>query len=546
MQRQAILNSLWHSPFVRLTGPLFDRESRRASRKARNYALRTGYILLMSVLTLSAWCSVVGIQNRGTATFGISRGSEVGTFVTVRIVWFQFIAAQLIAAVMLGSSLGDEMRSGRLSVLMTTPIASVHIIVGKLLSGLLQIALLLAMSLPALAVLRMLGGVPWDFVLAGFCITLAAATFAGALSLLLSTYHRYCYQAILGGAILYLIAFVGLPAVATLLISAGKLNEPLTLSILDLTNPFRALYRSSPQIWQARSSGPGAYFSWPIHCLFMTGVTMMLLCIAIRRVRRERLGTLFVTRLKTRAPRSLRGSPILWKENRERAFQGSGSGAGFAVVALVVCVLTVVAARAAVRDCEIYVYYMAWGIWMVSLVRLAISAAGAITREKESGAWPVLLTTPLDDGQIVRGKAFAALRGNVVPLLSACAVQMCFMLCVSSSPKAMSVGYCLLSVTGSVFFVLAAGLYFGVRLRTTTAASAATIGTYLCLNYIIGGRFNPLFGWLMWKIVYHGGARGAAVYLLAFGMGTTAFVLDTGLGFFLVRRAQQRLRHCVF
>ena len=545
MQTAAVVSSLWHDSLLRLTGPVFDKESRQASRRARNYAVRAGYIVLLSVLTLSAWCSVVGIQNRGTATFGVSRGSQVGTFVTVRIVWFQFVAAQLIAAVTLGSSLSDEMRSGRLSVLMTTPITSAHVIVGQLLSVLLQIALLLAMSLPALAVLRMLGGVPWDFVLAGFCVSLVAAMFAGALSLLLSTYHRHCYQAILGGAIFYLIAFVGLPAVATVLISAGKLNESLTVSVLDLTNPFRALYRSSPQIWQARSSGPGAYFSWPLHCLFMTAVTVALLCIPILRVRRERLGTLFVTRRKTRAPRFLRGSPILWKENRERAFRGSG-GTGFAVAALVVCVLTVVAAMTAVRDCEIYVYYTAWGFWMVSLVRVAISAAGAITREKESGAWPVLLTTPLDDGQIMRGKAFAALRRNAVPVLSACAVQMCLLLCVSSSPKAMSVGYCLLSVTGSVFFVLAAGLYFGVRLRTTTAASAATIGAYLCLNYIIGGRFNPLFGWMMWKIVHHGGARGAAVYLLAFGMGTTAFVLDTGLGFFLVRRAQQILRHRVF
>ena len=77
-------------------------------------------------------------------------------------------------------------------------------------------------------------------------------------------------------------------------------------------------------------------------------------------------------------------------------------------------------------------------------------------------------------------------------------------------------------------------------------AAAATIGAYLCLNYIVGGRFNPLFGWLMWKIVYKAGSRGAGVYLLGLGMGTTAFVLDTGLGFFLVRRAQQIMRRHVF
>ena len=147
-----------------LTGPIFDKELRVSSRRRRNYLLRFAYILLLSIFILSIWYSALGIRGSGSAVYQISRLSSAGRQIITTIVWFQFIAAQLIALVMLSSSVSDEIHTGTLSVLMTTPISSFQIVTGKLLSKLLQLILLLAISLPLLAIIRVFGGVTWDYI----------------------------------------------------------------------------------------------------------------------------------------------------------------------------------------------------------------------------------------------------------------------------------------------------------------------------------------------------------------------------------------------
>jgi ABC-type transport system involved in multi-copper enzyme maturation permease subunit len=170
---------------IRLIGPIFDKELRVSSRRRRNYLLRVAYIALLSVFILSAWYSAFGLRSSGSAAYQVSRLSRMGRIVITTVVWFQFIAAQLIAAVMLSSSISDEVRGGTLGVLMTTPISSFQIVTGKLLGKLLQLMLLLATSLPLLAIIRIFGGVPWDYVISSVCITLTAAVLVGALSLLI-------------------------------------------------------------------------------------------------------------------------------------------------------------------------------------------------------------------------------------------------------------------------------------------------------------------------------------------------------------------------
>ncbi len=545
MHTAATFSFLRHLAFQQLAGPILEKEVRVASRRVRNYVLRAAYVFLLGVFTVSAWYSVAGIRGAGTGVFGVSRAPEIGRHVASQIIWFQFAAAQLIAAVMLSSSIGDEMRRGTWSLLMTTPICSAHIVVGKLLSGLLQVVLLLAISLPVLAIVRVLGGVPWDFVLAGFCITLTASLLAGALSLLLSTCYRHPYDVVSAGAVVYLVVLVVLPAMVTALVSGGTLNRPLTLSLLDLTNPFRALYLCNTRISSTRGATAGSFFSWPGHCLAMAGVAAAMLWLSMGRIRRAgRASFSGGSNRSGLARRDRRLSVVRTDYIGDRRWRTADLVAGLA--ALAVCILAAAAHAAGTRNYDVYVYYFSWGLWMVALLRLAISAAGGITTEKEGGTWPMLLATPLDDERILRGKALAALRRNIVLLLSALAVQICFLLCASASPKALSAGLCLLSAAASVFFIASAGLFFGMRLRSTTAAVTAAIGAYLCLNYIVCGRYNPLFGWLLWKMASLSGTGSARFLLLGFGMGAATFVLDAALGMLLVRRALRVMRRHVF
>lgn len=555
METTSTIRLLWRLGPLRLLGPFSEKELRVGSRRCRHYALRAGYVILLSLIMLSAWYAVLGWQRAGAMALGVSRAADVSLQVALRVLCFQFAAAQLVAAVMLSSSMSDEVRRGTLSVLLTTPITRVHIAAGKLLAGLLQVVLLLAISLPALAILRLQGGVSWDLLLRGFCITLTAAVFAGALSLWLSTYCRHPYEAISAGAVIYLLLFAGLPLVATGLAGFGVLNSSATAALLDAVSPFRALNVVLPQM---RTAGPGTatrVFPWPLHCLVMSALAAGLLGLFVRRVRRVAAGELEVKAGKFRPLRPVRGQPVAWKENPEglRVWRRGNIAAVMAAGALCALMLLMGMGGTTGRwvfstTDRLYVYhYVLGGFWLLVLLRLAVSAAGSITREKESGAWPVLLLTPLHDGRIVCGKAVGALRRNTVLLLAFFAVQTCAVLVEGTGPRGVAALFYALSRLASVVFILTMGLYFGVRLRTTTAAAAATIAAYLCVNYIVAGSYNPLFTFLLRTTILGAGRWGNSIiiaYLAALLGG--AFVLDAVLSVFLLRRAIRNVRRYVF
>jgi ABC-2 type transport system permease protein len=229
-----------------LTGPIFDKELRVSSRRRRNYLLRFAYILLLSIFILSIWYSILGIRSSGSIVYMVSRLSQAGKQIITTIVWFQFIAAQVIAIVMLSSSVSDEIHTGTLNVLLTTPISSFQIVTGKLLSKLLQLILLLAISLPLLAIVRIFGGVTWDYIVSSVCITLTAAVLMGTLSLMLSMIFRHAYNVIIVTILGYLLVFGALAGLFNMLADKGLFifDVNVTQSILALINPFKAGFLS--------------------------------------------------------------------------------------------------------------------------------------------------------------------------------------------------------------------------------------------------------------------------------------------------------------
>ncbi len=111
---------------------------------------------------------------------------------------------------------------------MTTPINGLQIVMGKLLSKLLQLVLLLGISLPILAIVRVLGGVPWGYLLSGLSITLTASIFAGSVTLRFSIGRERAYVVILRTAFalaaLYLFVPVAVGALAIFLFGESGLS----------------------------------------------------------------------------------------------------------------------------------------------------------------------------------------------------------------------------------------------------------------------------------------------------------------------------------
>ncbi len=511
-----------------LTGPIFGKELRVASRRRRQYALRVLYILALTVFAGVVWLSVV--QYQGSAAFIQSRMAEAGKKIITTIVFFQFVVMQVLAVVLLSSAISDEIYHRTLGTLMTTPINSFQIVVGKVLSRLLQLLLLLAISLPMLAIVRVLGGVPWGYLLASLCITLTASLFAGSVSLLFSIKNLYAYGVIMRTLFVLACLYLGAPALlgaigfylggtARLLAGSGPGGPSLFGQVLISLNPFSAMAALTGQMLV-----PGAptLLFLPLHCGIMLGFSALVLGRAVTVVRRVALrqavgerpedrrrkkkkkkagepGDVPVGSLSAvpRSPTRIRrvvGPPVIWKELRAPFIQGIDSrnsyiGLAMAILALVLTYIAGASTRSLDSEFTHTAYVMLF-VFIGVLVNIVFSAT-QITTEKETQSWSLLLATSLSDRDILLGKAISAFR-RCLPIWGLLAGHMVlFTLAGYIHPVAAL--HLLVVVGWLTCFLTGAGLYFSSRFSRTTSAVVATFGLVVGL-WVVGPTLAGLLG----------------------------------------------------
>jgi ABC-type transport system involved in multi-copper enzyme maturation permease subunit len=507
------VTSLWRllNP-ARLTGPLFDKELRVSSRRKRNYVLRFVYVALLTAFVAVVWHSMVVWQV--STTFQKSRMALAGKTITSTIVVFQFAATQLIAIIMLSNSISDEIYHQTLGLLMTTPISSFQIVMGKLSSKLLQLVLLLAISLPLLGIIRIFGGVPWTYVLSSLCITLTAVIFAGALSLFFSISNRRAYVVIIKTIATVGLIFGLLPMIIGLLRTVPMtfiglrvprpFSYPVFWHALSHLSPFYAMSFNTALLMSPSLPAGVARFYWPVHCAVMLGLSGLLIAVCTGTVRRVALRQAtgqseHIPKRRRRTTgnwpgrtarsediggvvRRVRGWPVFWKDVRApliQGFEGRNSIIGL-VVTIGALLLTYGAwAREGYLDEDFtHVSYAVMFILIATVFHIVFSAS-SIASEKESRAWPLLLATSMDDWQILAGKAAAVfLRCSVVWLLLAGHVVV-FVFVGYIHPIA--IVHLLMLVAWLVVFLTSAGLYFSAGLRRTTSSVVATFALALAL-----------------------------------------------------------------
>ncbi len=421
----------------RLTGPIFDKELRVSSRRRRNYVLRFAYLAFLTAFLALVWIEVM--DRGGSALYRMSRMADAGKAIVACIVWFQFCVTQVVAVIMLSSSVSDEIYHRTLGLLMTTPISSFQIVMGKLFSKLLQLILLLAISLPLLAIVRVLGGVPWGYVVSSLCITLTTILFVGSLSLFFSIFTRRAYVAIIVTCLTLGVLFALLPLgiYAIWDITNSSTSETSILSAIFLPNPYCNLFFSTMMMVEPRAAAPVPAPSWPLHCLIMLAASAVVLSVSVIGVRkvalRQATGQLGVSFRKRRsgknatqapagrqdftaATRPVLGPPVLWKELRFPVLGRRRIATRVAVIvsALLLLVTYALCAKEHILDEEPAQILYSLAYTGIGILFTVVLASTCITSEKESRSWPLLLTTTLDDRDILLGKFFGILRRCLV------------------------------------------------------------------------------------------------------------------------------------
>jgi len=546
-----------------LTGPVFDKELRVSSRRKRNYFLRTAYLVLMTIFIGIAWASSVFAPGSGSGSlaYQISRTAEAGKAIITFTIWFQFIATQLIALVILNNALGEEINKRSLAILLTTPITSLQIVFGKLLSKLLQMILLLALSLPLLTIVRVFGGVPWDFLISSLCVTLTAILFTGSVSLFSSIIIRQSLSAIGCVIALFTLLYGGIPLALQLL----HVSSTTIQSFVMLTNPLAVMHFLAEPIVAGVGAPP--FFSWPQHCLVMLAATIIFLTASVALIRKFSLNLAFNPKnnfsfrqlfkpktiptssppsTPTAAPgplRTVKGSPLIWKE-LSKPFMGrriSNKTATIILFALLITTYLICSIFDSLVNQIVHIIIM-YAFLFMGYLRTASLSASSIVSEKQARTWTSILMTPIDDWQIIKSKALAVFYRNLPIWIILTIHILLFGLIHNEAQQRLLITLIFIPVgmIGSLFFIISSGLYFSARLKTVTAAVASTIGANLFLQYSCCTGSSIGLSMMMFNMNQPGSDIMMIVSMLIGALINIG--INVGIGFLFLWRAKVQLR----
>lgn len=542
-----------------LLGPILDKEMRVTARRRRYYALRSAYLGLLMLLMLLIWSEAMSAYD-GRARQSAEM-SETGKIFVAFVTWFQFIGLQIVTVFLLSTAISEEVERRTLAVLLTTPITSVQIVAGKILSKLLHLLHLFALSIPLLILIRVFGGIPWSYLLSSWCITLTSVLFLAAMTLFYSIHCRQGY--------IVLILTAGTAAilwglVPILLVALTNLfwwdAEEATSVVIGLLCPSVTLTRQTEWFLGGGWWRGGWSYGWLLHCGVLAAMSVALVWLSCRQVRLAALRSLVP---KTRRPdyptptiprkaevlyrplflhsliRRTLGPGMIWKEfltpilGRWRFVLYT---VNLLIAVLFIATLGLTILLETIEPLILFVLLLGCSIATFLFIAVMLSLtvpATCITREKEARTWETLLTTCLTDGQILGGKIIGILRRVGLVWLPAIAVLL-LAWHFSNSPVPLLIAGTVLGTTSSAVLI-GSGLYFSSRLRRSTGAVLANMtflgviwGLVPVIASVLGEYATeaiPYYAWFWRKLLED--AAGFVVNATPIGLALTTFEAST-------------------
>ncbi|MEA2519313.1 MAG: type transport system permease protein [Chloroflexota bacterium] len=165
------------------------KELRGRVRGRRAFVVLTFYLLFLGAF---AWAWELVAEQRYVASAALQGGSAafasslVGQEVFGALVLVETLLVVFLAPAFTAGSISLEREKQTLDMLTATPISSLAIVVGKLLSALAYVFLLIAASIPLTALVFVFGGVGPDDVVRAYVVLIVSALGLGSLGLFIS------------------------------------------------------------------------------------------------------------------------------------------------------------------------------------------------------------------------------------------------------------------------------------------------------------------------------------------------------------------------
>ncbi len=163
------------------------KELRGRMRGRRAFIILTIYLLLLAGFALMVETLVERSFSTGFGGASAMASSVIGQSIFAAILLLMTLQVVFLAPSSAAGAISLEREKQTLELLIATPISSVAIVVGKLLSTLVYVFLLIAASIPLMAVVFVYGGVAPEDVLRGYIVLLVTALGLGSFGLLCSS-----------------------------------------------------------------------------------------------------------------------------------------------------------------------------------------------------------------------------------------------------------------------------------------------------------------------------------------------------------------------
>lgn len=411
--------------------PIVERELRVAARKRGTYFLR---------------CSSVVVAGIVTAWFLLSQDmqwQQSGGELFARVAWVAFWAALAAGVFTTADCLSSEKRQGTLGLLFLTNLRGYQVVLGKLAATSLSAIYALVAVLPMLALPILMGGVTFGdviFVAAALGVTLFVSLSVGLLISSLSTSE---FEAILGTVL----ALVGICVLPTLFASLLTMITPIQLTPSATLSQFIGAVNPYILLKIALRNTVGSNLHLVISFFLLTaalGVAALLAAsLIVRRSFRDGYGDLsepmqklwhrccglFQRQSVPSAPAPRRSvsdtfhayrrelldlNPMLWLVNRE-PLRVKYMWFILGVFVLVWCVGFISAPRLWL-DWETTMFFTFFLNGSLKLL-LAAEAPRQLAEDRKSGSLELILSTPLEESEVVSGYAQAIQRQFAKPII---------------------------------------------------------------------------------------------------------------------------------
>ena len=163
------------------------KELRGRMRGRRAFAIITIYLVLLGGFALMAERLVEANASNGFGGTSAFASAQIGQGIFAALLMLMTLQVVFLASSATAGSISLEREKQTLELLIATPISSLSIVVGKLLSALVYVFLLIAASIPLMAVVFVYGGVGPEDVLRGYIVLVATALGLGSFGLLCSS-----------------------------------------------------------------------------------------------------------------------------------------------------------------------------------------------------------------------------------------------------------------------------------------------------------------------------------------------------------------------